>query len=227
MDKLILASKNLYRQGKTVFSIEDLVVEAWKMFPNTFGLRGNVDDSGKPKYPDSNRVYAEVMGRKPLRTRGLIEKVGTKRYQLTESGRSLAELLSKRGQEGGDKKIILEREVLSKLFKIRDSRATQKVLKGDIDSVTFFDACNFWGITARSYSVELEGKLARIEQWLDIVKTTLSKGGSTTVHGGRGRRIQLKDIEEISSVNHKLQKKFKKELGVIKGRKDQRKRPEF
>jgi hypothetical protein len=93
-EKLLLAAHTLEQQGKQLFSAEDLVVAAWRAFPLTFGLRGHADAAGTPAHPDSNRVFAEIMGSKPIRKKGLLVKTGTKMYSLTESGRLLFDAAS-------------------------------------------------------------------------------------------------------------------------------------
>src|SRR3989337_1721776 len=92
-EKLLLAAYSLEEDGRRPFSAEELVVSAWRKFPDAFGLAGHRDDDGRLSYPDSNRVFAEIMGSKPIRKRGLLTKVGSKMYQLTEVGREHARLL--------------------------------------------------------------------------------------------------------------------------------------
>ncbi|MBC8217893.1 MAG: hypothetical protein H8E73_05455, partial [Planctomycetes bacterium] len=58
-DKLLLAALALDGDQEKSFTAEDLVVSAWQNFPMAFGLRGHNDEDGAPKYPDSNRVFAE------------------------------------------------------------------------------------------------------------------------------------------------------------------------
>ena len=85
-EKLLLSALDLEENGRCPFSAEDLVVSAWKKFPDAFGLAGYRDTNSQLCYPDSYRVFAEIMGSKPIRKRGLLRKVGTKMYQLTEAG---------------------------------------------------------------------------------------------------------------------------------------------
>src|SRR5687768_4031917 len=89
-EKLLLAAAGLEDEGKSTFTAEDLVVAAWKLDPETFGLSGHTDESGRPAYPNSNRVFVEIMGSKPIRKQGLLAKSGTKTFRLTETGRQRA-----------------------------------------------------------------------------------------------------------------------------------------
>src|SRR5918911_2824096 len=95
-EKLLLAAYDLEENSRRPFSAEDLVVSAWRKFPDTFGLAGYRGGDGELSYPDSNRVFAEIMGSKPIRKRGLLTKVGSKMYSLTEAGRDHARLLLNR-----------------------------------------------------------------------------------------------------------------------------------
>src|SRR5437867_7351265 len=117
-DKLLLAAYDLERSGSRPFSAEDLVVTAWQKFPDTFGLAGYRGRSGL-SYPDSNRVFAEIMGSKPIRKRGMLTKVGSKMYQLTEVGRDHARLLLNRANGTKVEKAALARgteQELKRLF---------------------------------------------------------------------------------------------------------------
>ena len=77
--KLLLAALEARKKSPT-FTAEDLVVQAWKLYPDTFGLSGYGD-----RYPDSNRVLTNIMGTKGMRGKGWLRKVGEKQYRLTSA----------------------------------------------------------------------------------------------------------------------------------------------
>jgi len=163
-DKIILAAYKLHNSGKQSFSLEDLVVSAWENFPDTFGLKGHSGPNGKLCYPDSNRVSAEIMGSKPARKLGLIRKVGTKIYKLTEAGHARSLLLvQQRSSEKDVLKAGFSREVENYLKKLLSSRALEKFKNNRRDDITFYDACAFWGISPRSSAIELEGSFSNLE----------------------------------------------------------------
>ena len=85
-DKLLLAAHGIGGDVRRTFTAEELVVAAWRRFPDVFGLAGHPDERGLPLYPDSNRVFAETMGCKPIRKKGYLVKTGAKTYRLTEAG---------------------------------------------------------------------------------------------------------------------------------------------
>ena len=64
-EKVLLAAYNLDKDGKKRFSVEDLIVTSWKLFPDSFGLDGYIGDDGKPMYPDAEKIhkkYGELKG---------------------------------------------------------------------------------------------------------------------------------------------------------------------
>ena len=67
---ILLAAKSLSDLSGT-FSAEDLVVRAWDLFPDQFGLQGYAS-----KYPDSNRVLTKIMVRCGSRSRSSVSSSG-------------------------------------------------------------------------------------------------------------------------------------------------------
>lgn len=86
-EKLLVAALEVRKRSAT-FTAEDLIVEAWHLYPDTFGLSGYAD-----KYPDSNRVLTSIMGTKGMRGKGWLRKVGEKQYRLTSTRLSDGEAL--------------------------------------------------------------------------------------------------------------------------------------
>lgn len=81
----ILVAASLLEAERETFSAEDLIVRAWKEYPESFGLNGY-----RESFPDSNRVLSKLMGSTGLCARGWLEQVGTKTYRLTVLGRKVA-----------------------------------------------------------------------------------------------------------------------------------------
>src|SRR5690349_5553590 len=65
---------------------EDIVVEAWKLWPEEFGLRGYVQ-----LYPDASDLHKPLYG--PLKREGLVHNTN-KKFGLTPAGLDAAERLS-------------------------------------------------------------------------------------------------------------------------------------
>ena len=107
-------------------------------------------------YPDSNRVFAEIMGTKPARKNGWIEKTGDKRYRLSEAGRQKVGELS---GKTSTRKAGLDRTTILRVQRLLGSRAVSKYRTGRESEITFLDACSLWGITPRSNLKELTVRL--------------------------------------------------------------------
>jgi len=224
-EKLLLAAHHVEQQGGSPFTAEDLVVAAWQSFPRTFGLSGFYDDDGNPAHPDSNRVFAEIMGSKPIRQRGYLVKVGRKLYELTETGRDLAARLGRSvatGREGDvqDAKVGLPRETLAELRRLLGSRAARKVDNGEVEALTFHDACLFWGITPQSAAIDLQGRLSDTEGVVRMARRALRGGTGRFEHGGE--EITSGTISLIERTHGALRAKFEAELRTIMRRTDQR-----
>lgn len=222
-DKLLISSLEIESSGKKQFSAEDLVVSAWKLFPNAFGLKGYLDSEGMTIYPDSNRVYAEIMGSKPLRKRGFLQKVGNKMYCLTEAGRIRAMSVSGTREDVDLEKFSLARENVDYLRRLFESKACQKARLGNLEDVSFFDACGFWGISPGSGAKELWSKFARLEAVLNAAKGALGKRSmASSKHGAVPYTIE--DINGLFLLHESLQKKFTEDIETINKRNDERKK---
>jgi hypothetical protein len=221
-DKLLLAAYELEEDGHRPFSAEDLVVAAWKKFPDVFGLAGYRNDQGQLRYPNSNRVFAEIMGSKPIRQRGFLTKVGDKMYQLTEGGREYARELLRAGRDSPHEKAALGRDTEVHLKRLLASKVTEKIKNNRLDDITFYDACAFWGITPMSSAVELQGQLANFSKIVSSAREAIQRDriGSFT-HGGPA--FGTEDLDRLLEVSRSLESRFQAELDVIRQRKDERK----
>ena len=71
------------------FSVENLIVRSWKMFPESFSLRGF-----ERLYPDSNRVLAKLSGADGLCGLGWLEHTDQRTYRMSRKGRTVARTLA-------------------------------------------------------------------------------------------------------------------------------------
>ena len=220
VDKLLISAHKLEESGLSPFSAEDLVVEAWKNYPDVFGLTGYRDNGGNLMYPDSNRVFAEIMGSKPIRKRGYLKKVGKKLYELTESGHEEALRIKDFAPSKPIKKISLSREIENELRRLLKTRAYEKAINQQLDEITFFDSCSFWRISPRSSAIEFEGKIANIYSILKKVEEVFKEEFFTFEHGGKP--LKISDIELIKDLNVYLLDEFHTEIEIIKSRRDER-----
>jgi hypothetical protein len=224
VEKLLLAAAGLASAGKATFTAEDLVVAAWRLDPETFGLAGHLDENGRPTYPNSNRVFAEIMGSKPIRKQGLLVKAGTKTFRLTESGRQRAqELLAAadgNGKVPAGEKLALGRDTTRTLRKLLGSRAVQKIRSAREADVTFHDASSFWGISPRSSAMQFQGRLGEIEGVLRAARSAADQRPIRFEHGGRA--YTREDIDQVIELHRSMLERFTAQLDVIRRRRDER-----
>jgi hypothetical protein len=216
-DKLLIIALSIEESGKSPFSAEDLVVEAWKKYPEPFGLAGYNDKDGKPLYPNSNRVLAEIMGSKPLRKNGLVRKVGSKIYQLTEAGRSRAKSLVAVPSEGEPTKWALSREHVAFILRLFESKAASKFREGQKEDISFFEACGFWGISAASDAKQLWSRFAEIDSILKSAGDAFRGKKEVSMRHG-AEAFSINDLRALMELHCFLRERFKTEISHIEGR---------
>ena len=221
-EKLLLAALEARRKSAT-FTAEDLVVTAWRLYPDTFGLSGYAN-----KYPDSNRVLTNIMGTKGMRGKGWLRKVGEKQYRLSSAGLTEgAVLLEKDGSEEAREasdylRAELNRNTVRALDRLVSAPAARKVLDDTGEPLTFRDACGFWDITARSNANTLRAKLAEsttlLEQAVKLLGTKRESAGLRLPSGN----ITSEGLRRLLDLHEEMQETFRAELEVIGRRTDER-----
>ncbi|MBI5516679.1 MAG: hypothetical protein HY909_23040 [Deltaproteobacteria bacterium] len=86
--KILVAAVALSPTDGEMFTVEDLVVRAWQLYPDSFGLRGY------DGHPDSNRVLAKLSGNDGLCGMGWLEHLEARTYRATRKGRAMAKQLT-------------------------------------------------------------------------------------------------------------------------------------
>ena len=84
----ILVAASVLGEEADGFSVEDLIVRAWQLYPEAFSLRGY-----HSKHPDSNRVLAKLSGVDGLCGLGWLEHTDQRMYRVTRKGRVVAKQL--------------------------------------------------------------------------------------------------------------------------------------
>ena len=211
-DRILLAASDL-QQKKGAFSAEDLVVQAWRLFPNYFGLQGYAEE-----YPDSNRVLTKIMGiQSTIRKKGFLEKVGTKRYRLTEVGRLRAIELSA-SDDRSVRLSALSRNLVAVLRRMLTSRALVKFSQGE--DLNFSDVCSFWNISPRSTAQQLSVRREEANKAIEVALKQSSHG--LLILPGENWEISTEDIESLRKLSDFIEIKFRQDLSVIRSRLDER-----
>lgn len=154
-DKILAAMYELSQGSTKPLKYEDIVVAAWKKFPQDFSLRGH-------EYPDSSDIHKPLYG--PLKSKGFI-RTANKFFSLTEHGLTYIEnlLQSTSGAKsaktqaerlGRDEQAEVEKLLQSDAFKLYESGEKDKVLDSDIYA--------FYGVTVRTGKNEFTGRISVI-----------------------------------------------------------------
>lgn len=144
---------------------EDIVVQAWRLAPEEFGLRGY-----EREYPDASDLHKPLYG--PLKREGLVRSPGEKsapgmkRFGLTErgiefvkqlrSGETLT-ALSERGRLGRDQK--------AEILRLADRPATR--LLDAPSQMLDTDLYDFYGVTVRTSAAEFMGRIKTVDAAID------------------------------------------------------------
>lgn len=214
-EEVLIAGADIEANGQAAFTAEDLAIAAWKKFPDSFAMEGH------PHYPDSNRVYTKLMGRRGLVGRGWLVKVGEKRYQLSEAGRILVKALGETSDSSAGLRAVLSRDQKMILDKLLSSRVVAKLKAGELESIGFHDACSFWDISPRSNASTLQARLQTVESIIETANRAIGEWGEITLTQG-GSAIKTSEIELLRETNRVLLQKFKEDLDIIRKRTDER-----
>jgi len=209
-EMILLAAYKLEQQGHSPFSAEDLIVAAWKEFPQAFGLRGYAD-----QYPDANRVLSAIMGERGLAKRGWLAKVGQKLYSVSRDGQRIARRILE-GQEPEEETLAprLPREQQKLLLNMLDAAAVDKYVTGQTFDLTFAEACKFWDLGEQSGGETVDRKLQAIDKLLNTAQELAGRQGLVIQH----REITESDVELLKKVHRHLKERFSRHLMLLRSR---------
>ena len=218
-EKLLIAALDARKRSAT-FTAEDLVVAAWKLFPDTFGLSGYSN-----QFPDSNRVLTNIMGTKGMRGKGWLRKVGEKQYQLTSAGLDDGDKLYQRAETRNESqshflRAELDRQASAAIGRIISTPAARKAFARQPELITFNEACGFWDITVRSNANTLNARLAEVSVLLDRVATAAISDSEGLKVGNTF--ITKYQIDALVILHKEMQSRFKSDLDFIRKRTDER-----
>ena len=190
------------------FTAEELLVEAWKLNPDAFGLRGFED-----QHPDANKVYTKLDGRKGLVAEGFITKSGRRVYRLTPRGLAAASRL-----RPGDT------EAQAKMYRVLQTEVAQilghpvfALWQEDPERPTRFrEAGHFWGIAPGTPALRARERVSNIDHALREALRELDLRGTDVIVEKRGRPLfERNDIERCMEFQSVLKDRFRRELQVL------------
>ncbi len=159
-DKILVALHELSQGSTKPLKYEDIVVAAWKKFPQDFSLRGY-------EYPDSSDIHKPLYG--PLKSKGFV-RTANKFFSLTEHGLTyIGSLLQKTSgaksaktkaeRLGRDEQAEVEKLLQSDSFKLYENGEKDKILDSDIYA--------FYGVTVRTGKNEFIGRITVVTSAVD------------------------------------------------------------
>lgn len=202
-EKLLRAAGDLADQGHGEFSAEDLVVAAFRLYPNDFSLKGY------SQYPNSNYVLTQLMGKHArMIVKGWFVKTGTNTYRLTPKG--FDDLAGLQGVEGVSDKIRLDRQREEGLGRLLTSSAYHMFQQGRYGEVTFHQFCRFLGLAAPDKWQRVQGKLSNVRHLIDEAVHRGEAGEVLRLHfRGKNPTYSPDDLRLLGTVYRALTERFK------------------
>lgn len=142
---------------------EDLVVEAWKLFPQEFGLRGYVD-----QYPDSSDLHKPLYG--PLKRDGYV-RVQKKKFGLTESGLAAAEHLRQPDQDEQPELGRVRRDQRIEIERLIKKPSVALIEEGRASELVDTDLYDFYGVTVRTKPADFAGRVTTVDAAVNAAVT--------------------------------------------------------
>lgn len=137
---------------------EDIVVRAWQLYPEEFGLRGYTT-----LYPDSSDLHKPLYG--PLKREGLVRSQN-KKFGLTEQGLNIARNL-RAPAAGNTGRARVERHQKDELLRLGERPAIKLVLEERLDQILDTDLYDFYGVTVRTPAADFAGRIATVDGAID------------------------------------------------------------
>lgn len=160
--RIVEAMYRLMPEGPRTVTYEDIVVQAWKLYPDKFGLRGYSND-----YPDASDIHKPLYN--TLKSRGWVSTgpKGAKKFSLTSSGweRAHAALTGRAALRASAGRA--SRETLDEIEHLERAEAVGMYLEGRTVDILDTDFFAFYRTSVRAGAQEFEGRLAEVAHALD------------------------------------------------------------
>jgi hypothetical protein len=155
---ILIALSDVASATTRLCAYEDIVVRAWQLFPQEFGLRGYVED-----YPDSSDLHKPLYG--PLKRDGYV-RVRNKKFGLTEAGLAIAEEL-RRPDSGGGATSRVRRDQLIEVERLAKKPAVGLVQNEQAAELLDTDLYDFYGVTVRTKPADFAGRVTTVDRAID------------------------------------------------------------
>jgi hypothetical protein len=163
-EKILVAMLELSNGATTFLKYEDIVVKAFKMFPDEFALRGH------PEFPDSSDIHKPLYS--VLKRKGLV-RAAHKNFALTPRGVEVAQqLVEAAGEALHDERNAnrMPRDMEAEVERMLKSDAYKLFVGGQSERVLDTDFYAFVGCTVRTNPNDFFGRLATTENAINMAK---------------------------------------------------------
>lgn len=130
---------------------EDIVVEAFKKYPEDFQLRGY------PQFPDSSDAHKQLY---EMKKKGLL-RTANKTFELTERGLEVAEQMFHNSSTVNKDRLTKQEE--SEIKRILTSAAFEFFKAGQGNSILDTDFYDYLGVTVRTSRGDFQGRLSNVK----------------------------------------------------------------
>ena len=205
-EKILAAAVKLTAdEGQAEFTAEELIVRAFREYPNDFSLKGHAGE-----FPDSNSVLKHLMGRQAsLITRGWLEKIGAKRYRLTPKGYTDWKGLNPDLDESN---IRVERRHEEALSRLLTSTAFGLYEEGRHEKITFHQFCRFAGLSPRDKWQKIKGKLELIQHTITQGVEIGESGQTLSAYHNRNHTFKPEQLRLLGPLHTYLLEHFEAEM---------------
>ena len=205
-DYILIAAKRLEKEGHSPFTEVQLLLKAWGLCKEKFGLSGHEES-----YPDNNSTRCQIVGKIGLVALGLLDKSSPGEYRTTQLGRDWAAKaeadIHTTRISGFVKKTKITARQDALLQRLLNSTARRYYISMHRDDLTFRDACVFWeadrtDVDDIHYSIKLMGKeLATIDSRIhaDVILKC-------------GRIVPLGSVKKLIECHEFMVEKFEKHI---------------
>jgi len=214
-EMILLASYERWPDSE--FTSEELVIACWQKYPDSFGLQGYSD-----KYPDSNVVYRYIMGKDSIvkKQRWLSQK-GQKCYIVTPAGVNHALRLHGATDSRPElQQYRIDRFYEQILLRVFTGTAWTKFKNGQIEELTFTDACGFWSINPRSSGEQYMSAKRDLAEAIAVTRRHIEYIGKSNRKVTLASKVNVssQDLEQLEILERELQARFKDQLDIINRR---------
>jgi hypothetical protein len=198
------------------FTLEDLIVAAWKRDRLAWGLRGYEQD-----HPDGDRLRKEIDSRGAregisstgLVASGLLSRVRERIYRLTPAGFAAAVEVVGADPEVRGK---AERVLADAVSAILSHTVFRVWLKDPSSPKRFRDAGHFWGIAPGTPARVIQARVFDVDKTLEQAFLILNASGAEEVASRHGRALfDRNDLERARNFHAMLKQRFAKDLATL------------